>query len=336
MSHTTPENQYGACECEVAKFVPFLDTSCSIKEGKIILDLYRKPSDRNKYLLPDSCHPQTVKDNIPLSLAMRITRICSETTSRDKRYEELKNMLLDRNYPRRMIESAIKCARNVPRSEAIKNVVRDTTTRRPVFVATWDPRLPSLSPILNKHWRTMVMMDPYLKEVFPEPPLVAFKRTKNIKDFVIRAKVPPKLNVRPERKIPGMKKCKKGCHLCPYILEEKIIKTDSFTWKINKTMNCETDNVVYMIKCQKCNNCYIGETERMLKERISEHKGYIRNNNAKEPVGAHFNSPGHDLSDLKVIILEKVKSTNTQYRKERESYLIRKFNAFYKGINKSP
>ena len=101
-------------------------------------------------------------------------------------------------------------------------------------------------------------------------------------------------------------------------------------------MNCETDNVVYMIKCQKCNSCYIGETERMLKERISEHKGYIRNNNAKEPVGAHFNSPGHDLSDLKVIILEKVKSTNTQYRKERESYLIRKFNAFYKGINKSP
>ena len=112
---------------------------------------------------------------------------------------------------------------------------------------------------------------------------------------MIRAKVPPKLNVRPERKIPGMKKCKKGCHLCPYILEEKIIKTDSFTWKINKTMNCETDNVVYMIKCQKCNNCYIGETERMLKERISEHKGYIRNNNAKEPVGAHFNSPNLEL-----------------------------------------
>ena len=30
----------------------FLDTSCSIVEGKIVTDLYRKPTDRNMYLLP--------------------------------------------------------------------------------------------------------------------------------------------------------------------------------------------------------------------------------------------------------------------------------------------
>ena len=214
MSHTTPDSQTNECGCENMKAVPFLDTSCSIKEGKVILDLYRKPSDRNKYLLPDSCHPQTVKDNIPLSLAMRITRICTESETRDKRHEELKEMLLERHYPIRMIESALQSAKNVPRSEAILCTVRDTTSRRPVFVATWDPRLPSLSPILQKHWRSMTLMDPHLKEVFPEPPIVAHKRTKNLKDFLIRAKVPEQTNQRPQRQIPGMKKCTKQCHLC--------------------------------------------------------------------------------------------------------------------------
>ena len=93
---------------------------------------------------------------------------------------------------------------------------------------------------------------------------------------------------------------------------------------------------MYLIKCIKCNLIYIGESERQLKDRISEHKGYVRNNKINEPTGEHFNKPGHELSDLKVIVLEKIKNLNSLYRKERESYLIRKFNAFYKGINKKP
>ena len=238
MSHTKPSHGQNECECSNLDSIPFLDTSCTIKEGKIVLDLYRKPSDRNKYLLPDSCHPQTVVENIPLALSMRITRICSEIATREKRYGELKEMLIERNYPARMVDSAINRARSVPRAEAIKCIVRDTptTTRRPIFVATWDPRLPPLSPILNKHWRSMVSMDPYLKEVYPEPPLVAHKRTKNIKDFVIRAKVPKPLKQRPQRIVPGMRKCGKMCHLCPYVMEDKSVRNKDFEWKLQKTI----------------------------------------------------------------------------------------------------
>ena len=336
MKHTSPVNSSEQCECEFLESIPFLDTSCKIKEGQIILDLYRKPTDRNKYLLPDSCHPQTVKDNIPLSLAMRITRICSEVTTRNNRHEELKQMLLVRNYPERMINSAIERAQSVPRSEAIKPVWRDTTSRRPVFVATWDPRLPSLSPILNRHWRTMITMDPYLKKVFPEPPLVAFKRTKNLKDYLIRAKVPPNLKNRPQRKIPGMSKCRNQCHLCPYVKETKYIEERNIKWKINKSVNCETTNVVYLIQCERCKVKYIGETERPLKDRIGEHKGYIRTKKLNEPIGEHFNQRGHSITDLKVSILEKVIKEEKFYRKERESYLIRKFDTFYGGLNKAP
>ena len=47
MQHTTPEteNVYDNCGCEKFHSISYIDTSCSIKEGKIILDLYREPTD---------------------------------------------------------------------------------------------------------------------------------------------------------------------------------------------------------------------------------------------------------------------------------------------------
>ena len=61
-------------------------------------DLYRKPTDRNRYLLTSSCHPAHVTNNIPFSLALRIVRICSDKVSRDTRLEELNKLLLSRKY----------------------------------------------------------------------------------------------------------------------------------------------------------------------------------------------------------------------------------------------
>ena len=152
--------------------IPFLDTSCSLKNGRIILDLYRKPTDRNKYLLPDSCHPYSCIENIPLSLATRITRICTEPDTREMRFNELKEMLLDRDYKEGMIDAAISRARSIPRAEAIKKVIRDNTqsNKRPVFVVSWDPRLPSIPAITQKSWCSMATQDPYLGEVFPSLP----------------------------------------------------------------------------------------------------------------------------------------------------------------------
>jgi len=62
----------------------------------------------------------------------------------------------------------------------------------------------------------------------------------------------------------------------------------------------------------------------------------VRSKKLNEPTGEHFNMPGHELANLKITILEKMKTNNIIYRKERESYLIRKFNTFNRGMNKSP
>ena len=51
----------------------------------------------------------------------------------------------------------------------------------------------------------MKVQDPRLAEVFPNPPLVAFKRQKNIKDYLIRSKVPLKQSSQPKRNKNGLR-----------------------------------------------------------------------------------------------------------------------------------
>ena len=116
MEHSSIESEAeeDKCECVPKDSISFLDTSCKLQNGKIEIDLFRKESARNQYLLTSSIHPGTVTRNIPFSFSLRIVRTCTNHQDRDMRLKELKSMLLDRSYPERLIDSAIDRARQIP------------------------------------------------------------------------------------------------------------------------------------------------------------------------------------------------------------------------------
>ena len=240
-------------------------------------------------------------------------------------------MLLDRDYKSGIIDAAINRAKAIPRVEALKKVVRPKTTNRPVFVVRFDRRLPSVTQITRRHWRTMIS-DLYLAKVFPEPPLVAYTRPQTIRDKLIRAKVPP-AKTRPRRVIPGMHKCGK-CDICPYVKTEKLVKA-TYTNEIvhlHKQFDCQTSNLVYIVECTKCKDQYIGQTGKTLEKRFKNHLGYVANNT--QATGQHFNQPGHNSSHMTISVLEKVHQKNRHSREVRESQWIEAFNLKYQGMNK--
>ena len=106
MAHTTIEHEKidEKCNCEPLQSIPFLDTLCTIRNGIIETDLYKKETDRNQYLLPTSCHPAQTNKAIPFSLSMRIIRICKDPNLRDLRLNELMAQLLERGYSRQKIQ----------------------------------------------------------------------------------------------------------------------------------------------------------------------------------------------------------------------------------------
>ena len=183
-------------------------------------------------------------------------------------------------------------------------------------------------------------VDPKLAETFPKPPLVAYRRPPNLRDKLIRAKLPKPSATRPKRSNRGMKKCfkfGKGCPVCPFVNQCTLVKSSqtNIAAEINTSVNCQDNNIIYCVSCQQCSLQYIGTTQRTFQERISEHRDYIKNKDMSQPVGNHFNLRGHNLSDMRATIVEKVFSTDKFIREEKESMWIRKFNSKYKGMNKN-
>ena len=338
LNHTTPteENEEDRCDCEIKDSIPFLDTSLSIENGKIQTDLYKKDTDRNQYLLRESCHPAGVTASIPFSLGLRIVRICSSTKNRDTRINELKNVLLKRGYPEKLVDRGIQKAKNIPRKIALLKVHKKTEKNRPIFVVKYDPRLPSIQQIQSKHWRAMISQDKYLAEVFQEAPLTAYKRQNNLRVMLITSKVPPPPERYPRRELKGMAKCGQSCTACKFVKEGKSITIDKDkNCKIERQVNCNTFNCIYMIECEKdkCKQRYIGQTGRLLQFRIADHRGYITNQVTSWATGAHLNLPGHSLADMKFTVIEQVRYNSDLYRREKETYHINKFNTFYQGLN---
>ena len=176
-------------------------------------------------------------------------------------------------------------------------------------MVTFDPRLPKIQGINQKYWKGMTSKNPYLLEVFSEPPVVAFRGQTNIKDYLIRSKIPCITNRKSTRDKRGMKKCGKQCPSCPFIKEGKFVKVNQSKWIINTEATSETKNIVYLSECTKeqCKEKYIGETHRSLKEQTQEHISYVKSIFPTKSTGVHFNSPGHTLSNMTVTIREKSK-----------------------------
>ena len=86
-----------------------------IVDRVIRTDLYRKPTDKPRALLPSSAHPNQIPTNIIYSMAFRLLRICDAENIFEERLAELKNnFLLLRSYKKRIIDSQFKRVRELP------------------------------------------------------------------------------------------------------------------------------------------------------------------------------------------------------------------------------
>ena len=65
----------------------------------------------------------------------------------------------------------------------------------------------------------------------------------------------------------------------------------------DKVPKDEKAGVVYQIKCGNCEAAYVGETERSLRKRVSEH------HRSSSPVGHHLEDRRHSFSDQDVSVL---------------------------------
>jgi hypothetical protein len=192
---------------EVSKTkMSFLDTTTTVKEGKMTTDLYSKPTDKHQYLSPSSCYPKHCFKSIPFSQAIRVKRICSTVETTKQRLGDLRNHLKRRGYNDKVIESGFSKASENDRNDLLE--YKEKTNNKWVpLVVTYHPSLEKISGIVRHHWKEIQKSETLTKS-FPEPPVVAFRRPKSIKDTLVRAAVSrPSLTVG-QCKPCGDKRCK--------------------------------------------------------------------------------------------------------------------------------
>jgi hypothetical protein len=214
-------------------------------------------------------------------------------------------------------------------------------------VFKFDQRLPDLSNILRTNWKTMVEDDSRLLEVFTEPPMVCYKRGRNVRETLCQARLPPGRMRRAEE---GFKRCMQPkCRLCPYtgLRPGETVNTVQISHsgeevQIRGELTCQSSNVLYMLWCGKgdrtCPNRdqYCGETKKTGEERFIGHRNSIINNSergAALPVGEHFRSAGHSVADLVFRPVEKILGGDF-VRKSRERMYINRYQLIDNGMNR--
>jgi hypothetical protein len=157
----------------------FLDLQISIEDSQIQTDLYRKETSKPRALLQSSAHPGHITPNIVYSMAFRLLRICSREDIFEERLEELKrDFLLPRNYHPKIIEAEFKKVRHFPgnnflerRENSLKKKVKDDqNTERIIAPFNFNPFLPKISSVLNKHFKSLLFKKPELNLFLVMPP----------------------------------------------------------------------------------------------------------------------------------------------------------------------
>ncbi|XP_055501020.1 uncharacterized protein LOC129702942 [Leucoraja erinacea] len=101
---------------------------------------------------------------------------------------------------------------------------------------------------------------------------------------------------------PGTFPCnRRVCNTCRFTSSLDFIQGPNQSFQVQQRFTCTSFNLVYCIRCFRCQLLYIGETKRRLGDRFAQHLRSVRTNQPGVPVAQHFNSPSHSESDLSVL-----------------------------------
>ena len=62
------------------------------------------------------------------------------------------------------------------------------TNNKPIFTTEYNSNTKYITQILRKHWN-IIENDPTLRILWPEPPIVAYQKNKNLRDTLVSAKL---------------------------------------------------------------------------------------------------------------------------------------------------
>ena len=158
-----------------------------------ILDIrtHTKQTDTFQFLHRESCHPKATFSGFLKGEILRYIRTCSNITDFNSKVKLFTEKLQTRGYTENEISQITKDIKYTNRTSILDNKSNDTNKdKKLVFTTKFNPGIKTshLKQALLQNW-DKIEQDKVLGKLFPEKPLIAYKREKNLKDTLVRAKL---------------------------------------------------------------------------------------------------------------------------------------------------
>jgi hypothetical protein len=344
--------------------IHFLDTVITVKNGELHSKVYTKPTDRKQFLFFSSCHPIHVKTAIPYAQAVRYRRNTDCDVQLREDLKILSSHFSNRGYPTNLINEAINRVMLLERCKTLEYTSKNTKRDRfkqllgdrafLPLITTYHAQFDydSLKQVMKKRWKEFLAINDEIRDVFAAQfPILVFKRGRTIGNFLTSTTFAPPVSsidttlnalqvlLEESNQDRPVQKCyRPRCKCCDSILETTSVWNfdRSVQIAIDDRFNCNSSNVIYVIKCMRCHKQYVGQTDRLLKERLNNHRSDIK---LKKPtaVGLHFNLEHHSFTDLRIFPIFYLESRDTHANRAVECAWMKRLNTIYPfGLNNNP
>ena len=161
----------------------------------------------------------------------------------------------------------------------------------------------------------------------PEDIQITYSRSPNIKDMIIKTEI-SKQHI-PKLSQPCFKPICKTC--LQMDTTQTITNRSNHSYPIRGSFNCQSSNIVYVLKCMICGMQYVGESSNTMNTRCRGHVSTIRTSK-DHPVALHYRSYNHTTEDFTITIIDKEQDKNRRLRLE-ESWITLLDTLTPKGLN---
>ena len=138
---------------------------------------------------------------------LRLRRLCSDDSDFSRKSEEMCQFFEKRGYPVSVVKAGHHRAQQFDRQSSLQTSQKDKNDRIP-FTLTFHPHNQAVKSIILSNFK-LLQNDPETGRIFSQPPLISFKRDKNVDNFLVRNSL--KTNEQPGTFKCARSRCK--CHL---------------------------------------------------------------------------------------------------------------------------
>ena len=116
---------------------------------------------------------------------LRLRRLCREDSDFSLKSEEMCYFFDKRGYPASVVQAGHHPAQQIDRQSALQTSQKENDNRIP-FTITFHLHNHAVKSIILKNLK-LPQNDPDTGRIFSQPPLISFKRNKNIRNFLVRS-----------------------------------------------------------------------------------------------------------------------------------------------------